>query len=45
LVIHQEASAGIIIAGSILSARRAGAGRLAIANWRGFTAARSAWGA
>ena len=27
LVIHQEATAGIIIAGSILSARRAGAGR------------------
>lgn len=44
LVIHQEASAGIIIAGSILSARALAPVDLAIANWRGFTAARSAWG-
>ena len=44
LVIHQEATAGIIIAGSILSARALAPVDLAIANWRGFTAARSAWG-
>ncbi len=44
LVIHQEASAGIIIASSILSARALAPVDLAIANWRGLTAARSAWG-
>jgi PrtD family type I secretion system ABC transporter len=44
LVIYQEASAGIIIAGSILSARALAPVDLAIANWRGLTAARSAWG-
>ena len=43
LVIHQEASAGIIIAGSILSARALAPVDLAIANWRGFVAARQSW--
>ena len=36
LVIHQEATAGIIIAGSILTARAFAPVDLAIANWRGF---------
>jgi len=40
LVIHQEASAGIIIAASILSARALAPVDLAIANWKGFVAAR-----
>ena len=40
LVIHAEATAGIIIAGSILSARALAPVELAIANWRGFQAAR-----
>ena len=40
LVIHQEASAGIIIASSILSARALAPVDLAIANWKGFVAAR-----
>jgi PrtD family type I secretion system ABC transporter len=44
LVIHQEASGGIIIASSILSARALAPVDLAISNWRGLTAARSAWG-
>src|SRR5579885_3487001 len=44
LVIHEEASGGIIIASSILSARALAPVDLAIANWKGFTAARSAWG-
>ena len=43
LVINQEASAGIIIAGSILSARALAPVDLAIANWKGFVAARQAW--
>jgi len=43
LVIHQEASAGIIIAASILSARALAPGGLAIANWKGFVAARQSW--
>jgi ATP-binding cassette subfamily C protein len=43
LVIYQEASAGIIIAGSILSARALAPVDLAIANWRGFIAARQSW--
>jgi PrtD family type I secretion system ABC transporter len=43
LVIHQEASAGIIIAGSILSARALAPVDLAIANWKGFVAARQSW--
>jgi ABC-type protease/lipase transport system fused ATPase/permease subunit len=40
LVIHQEASAGIIIAGSILSARALAPVDIAIAHWRGWTVAR-----
>jgi PrtD family type I secretion system ABC transporter len=43
LVIFQEASAGIIIAGSILSARALAPVDLAIANWRGFIGARQSW--
>ena len=43
LVIHQEATAGIIIAGSILSARALAPVDLAIANWKGFVAARESW--
>ncbi len=43
LVIHQEATAGIIIAGSILSARALAPVDLAIANWRGFVVARQSW--
>jgi PrtD family type I secretion system ABC transporter len=40
LVIHQEATAGIIIASSILTARALAPVELAIANWKGFVAAR-----
>jgi ATP-binding cassette subfamily C protein len=43
LVIHQQATAGIIIAGSILSARALAPVDLAIANWKGFIAARQSW--
>jgi ATP-binding cassette subfamily C protein len=43
LVIHQEASAGIIIAGSILSARALAPVDLAIAHWKGFITARQSW--
>ena len=43
LVIYQEATAGIIIAGSILSARALAPVDLAIANWNGFVAARQSW--
>ena len=43
LVIHQEATAGIIIAGSILAARALAPVDLAIANWKGFVAARQGW--
>jgi ATP-binding cassette subfamily C protein len=42
LVIHQQASAGIISAGSILSARALAPVDLAIAHW-GFVAARQSW--
>ncbi|MGA7457720.1 MAG: type I secretion system permease/ATPase, partial [Methyloceanibacter sp.] len=44
LVIHQEASPGIIIAGSIISGRALAPVDLAIANWRGFVAFRQSWG-
>jgi len=44
LVIHQEATAGIIIAGSILSARALAPVDLAIAHWKSFMAARQSWG-
>jgi PrtD family type I secretion system ABC transporter len=40
LVIHQEATAGIIIASSILTARALAPVDMAIANWKGFVAAR-----
>ncbi|PDT64750.1 type I secretion system permease/ATPase [Bradyrhizobium ottawaense] len=43
LVIHQEATAGIIIAGSILSARALAPVDLAIAHWKGLVAARQSW--
>jgi PrtD family type I secretion system ABC transporter len=43
LVIHQEATSGIIIAGAILSARALAPVDLAIANWRSFVAARQSW--
>ena len=43
LVIHQESTPGIIIAGSILGARALAPVDLAIANWRGFAAARQSW--
>jgi len=40
LVIHQEATAGIIIASSILTSRALAPIELAIANWKGFISAR-----
>src|SRR3977135_131565 len=43
LVIHQEATAGVIIAGSILSARALAPVDLAIAHWKGFVPARHSW--
>ena len=43
LVINQQATAGIIIAGSILSARALAPVDLAIALWKGFVAARQSW--
>jgi PrtD family type I secretion system ABC transporter len=43
LVIYQEATAGIIIAGSILSARALAPVDLAIAHWKSFVAARHSW--
>ena len=43
LVIHQEATGGIIIAGSILSARALAPVDLAIAHWKAFVAARQSW--
>ncbi len=43
LVIQQEATSGVIIASSILTARALAPIDQAIANWRGFVAARQAW--
>ncbi|CAO4146418.1 Type I secretion system ATPase [Methylorubrum thiocyanatum] len=43
LVIHNEASAGIIIASSILVSRALAPAELTIANWKGFVAARQSW--
>jgi ATP-binding cassette subfamily C protein len=43
LVINQLATGGIIIAGSILSARALAPVDLAIANWKGFVGARQSW--
>jgi ATP-binding cassette subfamily C protein len=44
LVINQESTPGIIIAGSILGARALAPVDLAIGNWRGFVGARQSWG-
>ena len=43
LVILQEATAGIILAGSILTARALAPAEQSIANWKGFVAARQSW--
>lgn len=43
LVIRQEASAGIIIAGSIMMSRALAPVDLAIANWKSFVGARQSW--
>jgi ATP-binding cassette, subfamily C, bacterial PrsD len=43
LVINQQATAGVIIASSILSARALAPIDLAIAHWKGFVAARQSW--
>ena len=43
LVINQQATAGIIIASSILTSRALAPIELAIAQWRGFVAARQSW--
>jgi ATP-binding cassette, subfamily C, bacterial PrsD len=43
LVINQQSTPGIIIAGSILGARALAPVDLAIANWRGFVTARQSW--
>ncbi len=43
LVIYQQASGGIIIASSIITSRALAPVELAIANWKGFVAARQAW--
>jgi ATP-binding cassette subfamily C protein len=43
LVIHQEATPGTIIAGSILAARALAPVEQVIAHWRGFVTARQGW--
>lgn len=43
LVVHGEATGGIMIAGSILAARALAPVELAIGNWKGFAAARQGW--
>jgi len=43
LVIEQQLTAGVIIASSILVSRAVAPIELAIANWRGFVAARQSW--
>lgn len=43
LVINQQASAGVIIASSILTSRALAPVELAIAHWKGFVAARQSW--
>ena len=43
LVITGEATGGIMIAGSILASRAIAPAELAIANWKGFAAARQGW--
>ena len=44
LVIQHEATAGIIIASSIITARALAPADIAIANWKAFGAARQSWG-
>ena len=44
LVISGQATAGIMIAGSILTSRALAPVELAIAHWRNFVAARTSWG-
>jgi PrtD family type I secretion system ABC transporter len=44
LVIHQEASAGVIIASSILTSRALAPIELAIAHWKHFLSFRQSWG-
>ncbi|MEI9425140.1 type I secretion system permease/ATPase [Mesorhizobium sp. Cs1299R1N1] len=44
LVIHQEATGGIMIASSIMMGRALAPIELAIAHWKGFVTARQAWG-
>ncbi len=44
LVLSGKASGGVIFASSILSSRALAPIELAIANWRGFVAARQSWG-
>ncbi len=44
LVVREEATAGVMLAATILSARALAPVDLAIANWKSFTAARQAWG-
>jgi ATP-binding cassette, subfamily C, bacterial PrsD len=43
LVVREEATAGVMLAATILSARALAPVDLAIANWKSFTAARQAW--
>jgi PrtD family type I secretion system ABC transporter len=43
LVIHQEATGGIMIASSIMMSRALAPIELAIAHWKGFVTARQAW--
>ena len=43
LVVREEATAGVMLAATILSARALAPVDLAIANWKSFTASRQAW--
>jgi PrtD family type I secretion system ABC transporter len=43
LVINQESTMGVILAGSLLGSRALAPVDLAIANWRGFVGARQSW--
>ncbi len=44
LVVQQEATAGVIVASSILTSRALAPVDLAIGNWKGFVRARQGWG-